>query len=113
MGTEKLPIIGLICLIISLSCLLILQIRKNEKYIKTINLLIDDEFVNAEKYIKDNNLFKDINYDILVKKINTQIKLRLLNRTENGDFNEGKYIQLSNDMYCKRFNVEADICKNK
>ena len=60
----------LLIIIIILSCLLYIEISKNKKYIQTINYLIDDNFTQAKKYIETETLYSDINYDLLVEKVN-------------------------------------------
>lgn len=57
-------------IIIVLSCLLYIETSKNKKYIQTINYLIDDNFTQAKKYIETETLYSDIDYDLLVEKVN-------------------------------------------
>ena len=57
-------------IIIVLSCLLYIETSKNKKYIQTINYLIDDNFTQAKKYIETEKLYSDIDYDLLVEKVN-------------------------------------------
>lgn len=77
--------------------------QQNKKYIKTINYLIDDNFVIAEKYINNNELYNSINYNKLMKKINN-IPQRTL-------CHNGPCVYISSKTFCKRFNLKKEECE--
>lgn len=93
-------------IIISLSISLIIQFNDKNKLEKTINLLIDDNFVEAEKYISNNKLYKNLNYDLLVNKINNEPIKRLDSNSKSG-----KVIDWYDEYTCKRFKNNSNICK--
>lgn len=105
MKKTTLLIVLLIIIILGLSVIVVIQFNSNNKLNNTINLLIDDNFVEAEKYIKNNNLYKNIDYDLLVKKINNQPTTRLDSNSKTG-----KVIDWYDEYTCKRFINDSNIC---
>lgn len=89
-----------------LSTIIYNQSNYNKKLKKTVNLLIDDDFVTAEKQIKENKLYDGIDYNELVKKINNRPTIRLDKNSKTG-----KVIDWHDEYTCKRFNNNSEICK--
>ena len=89
-----------------LSTIIYNQSNYNKKLKKTVNLLIDDDFVTAEKQIKENKLYNGIDYNGLVKKINNRPTIRLDKNSKTG-----KVIDWHDEYTCKRFNNDSEICK--
>ena len=96
----------LIVIVFILSDILIIKIKQFEKLKTTTNMLINDDFVKAEKYIKDNNLSNIVNYDLLVKKIKSPIIQRLDKYSKTG-----RVIDWYDEYTCKRFNNNLNTCK--
>lgn len=82
------------------------QSNQNKVLKKTINLLIDDNFVNAERQIRKNKLYNEIDYNKLVEKINKRPVIRLDKNSKTG-----KVIDWYDGYTCKRFSNESEICK--
>lgn len=82
------------------------QSNQNKALKKTINLLIDDNFVNAERQIRKNKLYNEIDYNKLVEKINKRPVIRLDKNSKTG-----RVIDWYDEYTCKRFSNESEICK--
>ena len=82
------------------------QSNQNKALKKTINLLIDDNFVNAERQIRKNKLYNEIDYNKLVEKINKRPVIRLDKNSKTG-----RVIDWYDEYTCKRFSNKSEICK--
>lgn len=106
---AKITLTVFVCMLVVLNILILTQYiqakQKNQHYKKAINYLIDDQFVKAEQYIKNNKLHNDVNYEKLVKKINTPPTIRLNNNSITG-----KSLDWKDEYWCKRFKNSLSIC---
>lgn len=96
----------LVIIIGILSIIIYNQSNYNNTLKETINLLIDDNFVTAEKQIRENKLYDEIDYKKLVEKINNRPVIRLDKNSKTG-----RVIDWYDEYTCKRFSDESEICK--